>query len=415
MHIPVLCICTKQEQSNNRKPKSIIRDSHQEQRIRLLSLTVTIADTFCPSDFLIGHLTYIMERKGKEMGNGTISRTTFAKGMTAGVVVAVSLGILAVGDYSTSDRTDADTTEESQALPSGSYTPGDYTATAKGIESDVTVTATFDETKMTAITADVSGETAGIGADIGDEMIQKALDAQSADIDGVASATITSDAFKAALADCIAQASGTAAVETGSESEAAAETETQSETAKEAESDAATESESEAAAETEAQSETAAETESEAAVGTEAQSETAAETESEAATESESEAAIETPSDSSFISGTYTASAKGMESDVVVSVTFDKNRIVSIGLCLAGETPEIGAEIGTEMAGRILRAQSADVDAVSGATVTSNAVLAALEDCLMQAKGQTAGAEESFTAETPEDGTYVTESEETES
>lgn len=91
------------------------------------------------------------------------------------------------------------------------FTPGAYSASAKGIESDVTVTMTFEESGITDVQIDVSGETPGIGADIGDEMIQKILAAQSGNVDGKSGATITSNAVKAAAADCIAQAQGGAA------------------------------------------------------------------------------------------------------------------------------------------------------------------------------------------------------------
>ena len=62
-------------------------------------------------------------------------------------------------------------------VPAGnmSYTPGTYSATAKGIASDVTVTMTFDETSITDVQIDVSGETPDIGGKIGDEMSQKIL------------------------------------------------------------------------------------------------------------------------------------------------------------------------------------------------------------------------------------------------
>lgn len=71
------------------------------------------------------------------MGKETISKTTFAKGLTAGVVVAASLGLLSIGEYKLGGNV--------------SYTPGTYTSSAKGIESDVIVTATFDEKSITSV------------------------------------------------------------------------------------------------------------------------------------------------------------------------------------------------------------------------------------------------------------------------
>ena len=127
------------------------------------------------------------------MANKNITRRDFLKGMAAG---AVSLSAMAaVPAFAGAD--DA-------AL----YTPGTYSASAKGIASDVTVTMTFSETAITDVQIDVSGETATIGGAIGPEMIEQIMAAQGADVDGVASATITSTAVRTAAADCISQASG---------------------------------------------------------------------------------------------------------------------------------------------------------------------------------------------------------------
>jgi len=87
----------------------------------------------------------------------------------------------------------------------GIYTPGTYTATASGMGT-VTVTITVDKNAITDVVLDVSGETAGIGADTGDPLTEQIMAAQSAEIDGVSGATITSTAVKTALADCLTQA-----------------------------------------------------------------------------------------------------------------------------------------------------------------------------------------------------------------
>lgn len=91
------------------------------------------------------------------------------------------------------------------ALADAAYTPGTYVATANGmfqIKAEVTV----DESTVTAVVLDLSNETPGIGQGIGDELAGQILAAQSAEIDGVSGATITTQAVKAAVADCLAQA-----------------------------------------------------------------------------------------------------------------------------------------------------------------------------------------------------------------
>ena len=88
------------------------------------------------------------------------------------------------------------------------YTPGTYTATGTGRNGDVTVTMTFDETSITDIVMDISGETQEIVGTAADKLTKAMFDAQSADVDGVTGATITSDGVKEAAARCIAQAKG---------------------------------------------------------------------------------------------------------------------------------------------------------------------------------------------------------------
>ncbi len=294
------------------------------------------------------------------MANETSTRTTFLKGVAACVVAAASLGIIQIGEYSVNSGT------ASTGDTDLSYTPGTYTASSQGMDGDVTVTATFDESSLTNLDVDVSGETAGIGAEIGDEMTQKFLDAQSSAVDAASGATVTSDALKAALDDCIAQATG--------ENPALA---------------APSEEESEETSENEAE---------------EAIIEPVSEDQE---TEGLIEEAGKDTSNASYIPGTYTASSQGMDGDVTVTATFDESSITDLDLDVSGETAGIGAEIGDEMTQKFLDAQSSDVDAASGATVTSDALKAALDDCIAQAAGESSALaapseEESEEASEPE-------------
>ena len=158
------------------------------------------------------------------MAKPEITRREFIKGIAAGAVSVATLGVLQGCEYSLKDSQPADAVSDavSNAVAGGgasgggtpavsglTFTPGTYEATARGIGSDVKVTMTFDEKSITDVKIDVSGETPDIGGKIGDDMASAILSAQSADVDAVSGATITSDAIKAAAADCISQASGT--------------------------------------------------------------------------------------------------------------------------------------------------------------------------------------------------------------
>lgn len=106
------------------------------------------------------------------------------------------------------------------AAPAGIYKPGTYSAKAAGI-GDVVVTMTFDTDKITDVVLDVSGETPAIGQAAAEQLKKSLLAVQSAEIDAVSGATITSRAVHQAAAKCIAQAKGEIPVEVITKGDAA--------------------------------------------------------------------------------------------------------------------------------------------------------------------------------------------------
>ena len=193
------------------------------------------------------------------------------------------------------------------ALGEAGYTAGTYSAEAQGMESAVKVTVTVSDSAITDLTIDVSGETAGLGTEVGEPLKAAILEAQSADVDGVAGATVSSTAVKTAVKACLDEASGAAAW------------------------------------------------------------------------------------DGKFTAGTYTASATGKNGPVTVEVTFSEDAMTDIKVTDHTETYGLGYGVSTApidlLPGVILTAQSIDVDSVSSATVTSNAIKAAVADCIAQAGG----------------------------
>ena len=87
-----------------------------------------------------------------------------------------------------------------------------------------------------------------------------------------------------------------------------------------------------------------------------------------------------------FKPGTYEASAQGMGGAVTVKVTFSETEITDVVIEGPNETPGYGDKAIAAMPEQVLKAQSADVDGVSGATITSRAVRQAVSDCIAQAK-----------------------------
>ena len=183
------------------------------------------------------------------------------------------------------------------------YTPGTYEATAKGFGGDVKVSVTVDAEKITEVEIEGAGETTGIGSNAIEQLPAKIMEAGSADVDGVAGATITSGAIKEAAAAAIAAAGG-AAVE---------------------------------------------------------------------------EKAI------AFTPGTYTGTAQGYNGVVELAVTFTENAIESIEVVSHKETEHVGDVAFGILPEEIIAFTSTGVDVVSGATVTSNAILSAVQNAAEQA------------------------------
>ena len=88
------------------------------------------------------------------------------------------------------------------------YTAGTYTGPAQGYGGEVTVPITVDASSITDVTIEGADETPEVGGAALDTLAESIKTAGSAEIDGVAGATVTSDAVKAAAADALAQAQG---------------------------------------------------------------------------------------------------------------------------------------------------------------------------------------------------------------
>ena len=88
-----------------------------------------------------------------------------------------------------------------------------------------------------------------------------------------------------------------------------------------------------------------------------------------------------------YKAGTYEAAAKGMEGDVTVKVTFTDSAIASVEVVDHKETLGIGTTAVDKLPGLIVEHQSLKLDAISGATITSDAILLAVADAVKQAGG----------------------------
>ena len=87
-----------------------------------------------------------------------------------------------------------------------SYVPGTYTESADGLYGPVTLAVTTTENAIAAIKVVSQGETAGLGDVAIEKVVADMIAANSADVDSVTNATISSEAAKAAVAAALARA-----------------------------------------------------------------------------------------------------------------------------------------------------------------------------------------------------------------
>ena len=90
----------------------------------------------------------------------------------------------------------------------------------------------------------------------------------------------------------------------------------------------------------------------------------------------------------SYTPGTYTGTAEGISSTVKVTMTFSDSAVTDVVVDTSGETASFGAAAADELREQLLAAGSAEIDGVSGSTITSDAVKKAAKSCFAQAKGE---------------------------
>lgn len=216
-------------------------------------------------------------------------KRTIALGLAA-VMVAATLASCGAASSSTASSTAAPA-----AGPSGTFT-----ASADGFGGPVSVTLTLENGKITASEIVGDSETASIGGAALETLQKQLVDTNSAEIDGVAGATVTSNAVKSAAAAALAAANGeTAAI--------------------------------------------------------------------------------------SYQAGTYTESTMARNAALTVEVTFSENSIESVNVTDHAETMSIASVALERIPAQIVEHQTTKVDAVTGATVTSNAIKSAVNAAIEKA------------------------------
>ncbi len=186
---------------------------------------------------------------------------------------------------------------------SGKYTPGTYSASSRGMGGDVVVSLEVSEKKITNVSIDGKNETPGIGGPAMQKLAQDIIDKQSADVEAVSGATMTSNAVIEAAGLALDKAMGLA----GDDEKI------------------------------------------------------------------------------SFNAGTYTGKGNGFYGPVELDVTFSEDKITDIKVKSSHETDHVGTTAFAVLFDIIKDHTTTGVDVVTSSTLTSNAVISAVEDAATQA------------------------------
>ncbi|SDL49943.1 FMN-binding protein [Halarsenatibacter silvermanii] len=268
-----------------------------------------------------------------------------------------------------------------------------YTGSAEGFGGELVVEVSLEEDEIVGIEVIEHQETDDYFADAVPEVPERIIKAQSTDVDAVSGATETSEAVKAAVDAALAEAEIDEEVEaevyTGSAEgyggelvvEVSAENDTI--TAVEIVEHQETESFFEDAVPEmpdrilEAQS-----TEVDAVSGATETSEAIMAAVDEALAGIDTEPEEEPELDEGEI---YEGTAEGYGGELTVEVTVDEDEILDVVVVEHVETEDLAEPALEEVPESIVASQSIDVDAVSGVTVTSEAIMAAAEEALIEA------------------------------
>ena len=102
-------------------------------------------------------------------------------------------------------------------------------------------------------------------------------------------------------------------------------------------------------------------------------------------TSSSAPASSAAPEAGKFTPGTYESTAKGYGGEFKVTVTLSSNRIEKIEVGPNNETPAVGGVAIEKLPADIIAKQTLAVDSVSGATITSTALIDAITAALVSA------------------------------
>ena len=259
--------------------------------------------------------------------SGTVAVTAVAGLYYAGVLTAVP-------DFAEESKAQVQNTTEAET--NGIYTDGTYKGSGNGFRGKTEVTVTVESGVITDITIDSYKDDKEFFQKAKSGVIADIIKSQSTDVDAVSGATFSSNGIIEAVKNALGE-----------------------------EISAVTEQATEQSKKPKKQSETTTE---------------AFESTTEAATSDDSSTAADTAGQ--FADGVYTGTGNGFRGATNVTVTVENGEITDITVNSYSDDQQFFSRAESGVISAIIKSQSTDVDAVSGATFSSNGIKEAVADAL---------------------------------
>ena len=218
-------------------------------------------------------------------------------------------------------------TQPSTGTSTGQYQDGTYEGSARGFKGLITVSVTVENGLITDIEDVSNNDTPSFFERCWSVVTGDIIEAQSTDVDAVTGATYSSVGIMDAVADALSGQTATAS--TASDS-----------------------------------------------------TKIEADTNEEAASSSSEESASSSVSAGQYADGVYTGSGTGFRGETIVEVTVQNGLITDITETSKQDDDQFFYRAWTTVIEEIITAQAVEVDAVSGATFSSNSIMEAVSDAL---------------------------------
>lgn len=320
----------------------------------------------------------------------SIADTDVRPAIASALAVAVITGTYCAGtlvaDGAGMNTSTSLAAQASTAANESKYADGTYEGSGSGFRgATTTVSVTVKNGVISDIQALSYGDDTPYFNRAYNSVVSEILSTQSTDVDAVSGATFSSNGIMEAVQDALTNASLTAQVSASSDTAAQSQESTVDEVQASSES-------TEAAASSSAAGTTEKTANATGNVSAVTPADNSAGTTTEKSSQNTSAAASSSSdtkkaASSKYKDGTYEGSAQGFRRGITtVSVTVKNDKITDVQVVSHGDDDPFFNRAYDSVISEILSTQSTDVDAVSGATYSSNGIMNAVADALSSAE-----------------------------